>query len=844
MFFAPHGGAYMFFSQMTKSEVGCKVAAVMLACNLLLPTIPASGAVPSKNKSAHKVATSRIDRTGSGQLAILGAKTATTCPLQHTGVKADVSGYVARVSVTQVFQNPTDTKIEALYTFPLPEKAAVDSMTMKVGSRIVRGDIKKREDAKQIYDAAKASGHVASLLDQERTNIFTQSVANIEPGAKVEITINYVDLLPYEAGTYSFAFPTVVGPRFIPGNSTGMKTGVGRIPDTDAVPDASRITPQVAKERAGHDISIDLSINSPVAISDISSKLHEVDVINLSGNRAKISLKDKATIPNKDFVVSWNVATEKLHSGYLANAKDGSGYFTLMVLPPKRVTPAQIAPKELIFLVDCSGSQDGPPLEKAKETLNYIVEHMNANDTFQVISFSDHLKMFPATPQRANADMIKRAKHFVGSLSADGGTWMGPAVEKACAIPPDEHRLRIVTFMTDGYVGNDMEVVGMVKKLRNKSRWFPFGTGNGVNRMLIEAIASEGGGESEYVLLNSPGNVVGKKFYDRISTPVLTDVKMDFHGMPVKEVFPNAISDVWAEKPLYITGRYSAGCAGTVTISGFAGGKPYKEDLAVVFPTDEKANSVLGSIWARKKVDRLMSEDWFGAQQGSVNKELKDEIVKVALDHHIMTQYTSFVAVEEKRVTKDGVTKTIAVPVEMVDGVSRQATLDEEDMGSSSFNSSPVPGGGGAGYGGGFGYANGRVTRTSALRASGPSLPPPPLPASPMQVTKAAPKSSLSVDKIEEQKQQKKESHSDKLDSLLAQLVANPTSSVRGLNVRNGKVSVRIAFKGSLAQMSATLKKLGAVISVSEKNSLIASVDVLALEKIAELDDVVSLAHR
>lgn len=810
-------------------------------------------AINHKNKSDRP-----IKGTGSGTLLAMlpSGKTVGACPLKHTTVNADVAGYVARVSVRQEFINPYNDKIEAVYTFPLPDSAAVDEMIMKVGNRTILGTIKKREEAKQIYDDAKARGKVASLLDQERTNIFTQSVANIEPGAKVEITLKYVDLLPYEAGSFAFSFPTVVGPRFIPGNATGQ-SGTGRAKDTDAVPDASKITPQVADGRSGHDISINVHLDAAVPITDVTSKLHEVTQKKMNDHETNITLKDSATIPNKDFVLNWTVASNQLRSGYLTHKDGASGYFSLMVLPPKRVETKEIAPKEMIFLVDCSGSQSGQPLEKCKETMSYILDHMNPQDTFQVIAFSDHLQQFPAKPEGVSGDMVNRAKAFINKLTANGGTWMAPAVEKACALPADDHRLRIVTFMTDGYVGNDYEVLSMVHKLRGKSRWFPFGTGNSVNRMLIDGIAQEGGGEPDYVLLNSSGAAVGKKFYDRISTPVLTDIALDFHGLPVKEVLPNAISDVWAEKPLYIVGKYTKGAAGTVTISGFAGGKPYKQDLKVELPELGKANQVLGSVWARKKVDRLMAEDYLGAQNGAVNKELKDEIVKEALEHHIMTQYTSFVAVEEIADTKGGAPRTVPVPVDMPDGVSRETTLEKGSFKAMAAGSSRA-------YGG--------VAQRASMGFYG--APPPPLPQSPMvnrPVDAISANRRLMVETSHKEKKQngensaqkkdaeeadpqdkkapsqdakiKTESYNlkgelSKLSSVLQELVASPNGSVKGVSVNDGDVRIKITLKNTSKFTLDRLKALGARIVITERNSVIALVPVSVLKRISTISEV------
>ena len=596
------------------------------------------------------------------------------CPLRHTDVTANISGYVARVTVKQIFENSYDQKIEAIYTFPLSDTSAVDDMVMQIGDRTIHGTIKKREDAAQIYAEAKVRGQAAALLEQERSNIFTQSVANILPGERIVVTLQYTDLLPFENGRFTFAFPTVVGPRFIPGSS-GDDVGASpmHIKGTLRVPDADRIKPPVAQHsRSGHDISIRVYIDAGVPIDDISSQMHEVIVSPIAEERASISLKDKAAIPNRDFVLSWNVAQDKLASSYLAhrhgNDKEGTGYFTLMLLPPKRITKDELAPKEMIFVVDRSGSQAGAPLEKAKETLKYVVQHMNPRDTFQIMSFSNSTELLFDKPQPANPLTKLKAENYIDALRADGGTLMEEAVEKVCKMPTDRHRLRIVTLMTDGYIGNDQEVINFVRKFRASSRWFPFGTGNSVNRTLIDGVAKAGGGEPDYVYLNASGDEVGKKFYDKIASPLLTDVRLRFNGLSVSEVFPTQPSDVWAKRPLYFQGRYSKGGTGTVTLSGFAGGKPYSKTMPVILPNLEPENAVIEPIWARAKVDQLMEEKDVNTRRHSTQEALVREITNVALAHHIMTQYTSFVAVDESTHRLIGDSRTVAVPVELPEG--------------------------------------------------------------------------------------------------------------------------------------------------------------------------------
>ncbi len=661
----------------------------ILIMMIVLAALPASLIIAA----APTPATRRELPPGQGALTIIepDGKQGGGCPLEHTSVKAEISGFVARVEVTQTFHNPRKDKIEAVYTFPLSTNGAVDDMLMKVGDRTVRGTIKRREEARRIYEQARDRGHVASLLDQERPNIFTQSVANIMPGEKVVITIRYVELLPYANGAFKFAFPMVVGPRFIPGHPVG-KQGTGWAPDTTTVPDASRITPQVAEKgtRAGHDIDLTVSIDAGVPVQKFDSKLHEVKIERRNGKRAVVSLKNKKEIPNRDFVLQYTVAGEEIRSGVLTHKDKKQGYATIIMIPPNRVRLEQIAPKEMIFVIDCSGSQRGRPLQKAKETMKYVIEHMNPRDTFNIIDFNVGARALFETPKENSAENRAKALRYLNSLEARGGTWMGPAIETVCKNPAPENRLRIVTFMTDGYVGNDFEIISLVKKLRGKSRWFPFGTGNSVNRFLLDNMAKAGGGEVDYVLLNSSGEEVAQKFYRRIASPVLTDISLSYDGIELDEVFPKAVSDLWEQKPVIFKARYTQAGKGTVVIRGFASGKPYEQQLEVTLPEKEGANSGIASIWARAKVDELMSRDWMGMQRGAFKPELKEEIIKVALAHRIMTQFTSFVAVEETVVTVGGRPTRVAVPVEMPDGVSREGVFGG-DRASSGAHVRKVP---------------------------------------------------------------------------------------------------------------------------------------------------------
>jgi Ca-activated chloride channel family protein len=375
----------------------------------------------------------------------------------------------------------------------------VDDMTMLVGDRTVRGLIKPREEARKIYDDARRAGQVAGLLDQERPNIFTQSVANIMPGAKVKIVISYVEAMPYEAGSYEFNFPMVVAPRYMPGHPIG-KQGGGWAPDTSKVPDASRISPNVTPEgtRAGHDISVEVNIEAGVPIDALESKTHDVAVGRPGTDRAVVRLRDKTTIPNKDFILKYRVAGKGVEDAVLTHKAANGGFFTLMLQPPERVLTEEFRPKELVFVLDTSGSMSGFPIEKAKETIRLALDGLYPRDTFNLITFSGDTRILFPQPVAATPDNIRTARQFLDSRYGSGGTEMMKAIRAALTPSNDQSRVRIVCFMTDGEVGNDLDIIAEVQKNAN-ARVFAFGIGSSVNHFLLDNIARYGRGEVEYV---------------------------------------------------------------------------------------------------------------------------------------------------------------------------------------------------------------------------------------------------------------------------------------------------------------------------------------------------------
>ena len=655
------------------------------------------------------------------------------CPLKHTSVKAEISGFLSRVVVTQNFENPFKEKIEAVYVFPLPQNAAVDDMTMVVGERVVRGKILPREEAQAVYEAARASGQVASLLDQERPNIFTQSVANILPGEKIKITISYVETLKYDNGAYEFDFPMVVAPRYVPGAATSQKVGNNFAPNTDQVPDAKRITPRPVPmgTRAGHDISLDITLDAGMAIDSVDSKTHQVSIERPNLSSAKIKLKDLDTIPNKDFILRFDVSGSAIRDAVITHRLDKGGFFTMILQPPDRVTVEDVTPKELVFVLDTSGSMSGFPIEKAKETMKLALTNLYPSDTFNLITFSGDTHILFDQPVPATPENLQKAQAFLASRQGRGGTEMMTAIKAALEPSDKQDHVRIVCFLTDGLVGNDMAIIDEVKKHPN-ARVFAFGIGNSVNRFLLDEISEQGRGEVQYVGLNEDGSAAARRFHERVRNPLLTDISVEWDGLSVSDVYPQKIPDLFSAKPVVLTGRYLNSGNGTLRLKGKMAGNDFVREIPVSFPENDARHDVLPALWARQRIGDLMTQDYTGIQQQTSRSDLKETITQLGVEYRLMTQFTSFVAVEEMVVTDGGKPRRIDVPIEAPEGMNLEDQWQYKVAAPTNLSSFYLPGGPvngrsynlggspvGAGAGAGVGPGAGGNTGGGEVRPSG-----------------------------------------------------------------------------------------------------------------------------
>ena len=520
--------------------------------------------------------------TEPGDLPRLKLKDGSPLPLRETKVKAKLTGLVAEVEVRQTYVNKSKKAIEAVYAFPLPENSAVNDMKIVVGKRVIRAQIRERAAAKQVYENAKKSGLTAALLEQERPNVFTQSVANIAPGHDIDVVVTYVQDLTYDAGTYEFVFPMVVGERYVSGTPTNWApVGTGTAADTDKVPDASRVTPPVAAKgtRTGKDISIAVSVDAGSRIRSYKVPTHAVTGGLDADGRLAVKLEKKTSIPNRDFVLRYRVAQPSVASTVFLDGDDEGGHFTLVVQPPDVDVDDLVGARELVF-VDVSGSMQGQPLAMCKVAMRRAISALRPLDTFNIVTFAGHTALAFDEPRPANDTNIRAATQFVDGLRGGGGTEILDAVDTVLAPDVGSGRHRYVFFMTDGYVAIEEEVgariSGWLKGLRaqgQKARVFSFGVGSSVNRELLETLARAGKGVAVYATKGDDPRRGVAKFFRYIDRAVWTDLKVDW-GMDVLDLHPAEPPDLFASRAAVIHGRYR----GPPSAGGEAAGEARQEE--------------------------------------------------------------------------------------------------------------------------------------------------------------------------------------------------------------------------------------------------------------------------
>ncbi len=578
-----------------------------------------------------------------------------TCQLPLTSIKTkvNVSSVIASVNMEQVYCNNGDRPLEAIYVFPASDKAAVHLMKMHVGDRTIVAEIRKIEEAKQVYQKAKREGKRASLLDQERPNIFTMHVANILPGDEVRIELEYTETLIPDDGEYSFVYPTVVGPRYTGESRGGSDPGNG-IPYLRSGVDPNYL----------FDMDLDLMMGVP--IQSIYSHSHKIDIDHINLGYARINLdENEYKKGNKDFILNYQLKGNNIESGLLLYEGEKEKYFLMTVQPPTRVKPGNMPAREFVFIVDVSGSMSGFPLEVSKSLMHNVLVNLRPQDRFNILLFASCNKAFAPHPVPATAEEIEKALTFVNQQEGGGGTNILQALKKAMALPKNILGLsRSMVILSDGYISVEREVFDLIRDNNNESNFFVFGIGSSVNQYLINGIAHVGNSVPLIATTLEDACAQTEKFRRYISTPVLTDVQIDWGGFEVYDLVPSSISDLMAERPIVISGKYKGDSEGKIKLHGTTGSKKYKWSYDLSNSQPEEVNQGLKYLWARRKIGML--DDYASSH---LDKNEEQFICDLALKYNLVSRFTSFVAVDEI-IEGDGNMKTIYQPLVLPEGVS------------------------------------------------------------------------------------------------------------------------------------------------------------------------------
>ncbi|HEY1262506.1 MAG TPA: marine proteobacterial sortase target protein [Terriglobales bacterium] len=596
-----------------------------------------------------------------------------TVPLQHTEVALDVRGLVESATVTQQYSNTSSNPIEAVYVFPLPHDAALYDMEIRIGDRVIKSVIKERQEAKRTYEAAKAEGKRAALVEQERPNIFTTSVANIMPGDRIDVRLRYVEPLHWEAGKMRLTFPMVVGPRYIPGTQATGHAGTGWAYDTDQVPDASRITPPVRhpESRSGHDISLSVDLDTGFKAASIKSISHEIKVAQLRDGEQHVELTAGATIPNRDFILEIQQAESKQpQTALFLSPAGGPGNteFLLAAYPPT-VQPQERMPVEMLYMIDVSGSMEGTSIEQARSALLQALDRLHAGDRFGVLAFSSGYGEFSPQPLSATPDNLEAAKRYVKNLRADGGTEMLPALIHLMQKPQLPGYVRHIVLLTDGDLGNEEEIFAAMRTRLGDARLYTVAIGSAPNFFLATKMAQFGRGTFTHIADINEVEEQMTRLLETIESPVLTDVKLTLTGVETADVYPMRTPDLFLSQPLLIYGRITRGTSGTVHLTARAGNQPYE---AIIRFDASKAvfHPGITTLWARQRVEELM-DDWRRSSDKD-QTDIRGSIVAHAIRYRLVTKFTSLVAVEEQVVNPGGKSDTAAVPTELPAGMNME----------------------------------------------------------------------------------------------------------------------------------------------------------------------------
>jgi Ca-activated chloride channel homolog len=583
-------------------------------------------------------------------------------PLETTDVDVQIVAMIASVTVKQVYVNRGTSPIRARYVFPASTRAAVSGMRMTIGDRIVEARIREREQARREFEEASREGKSASLLEEDRPNVFTMSLTNVMPGDRVEVELRYTELIVPEEGVYELVFPTVVGPRY------SELTARGASPRDRFV--ASPFLHE--GEEPPSTFSLRGSLSSGIEVREVSSPTHPLTLERVTSTLARFALPKRADRENdRDFVLRYRLAGDDIEAGLSLFDAGDEKFFLLMAEPPARVIPSMVPARELVFVVDVSGSMRGFPLDVTKTLLRRITKSLRPDDRFNVLLFDADSRLLFDRSEPATRGNLDRALALLEREPGGGGTRLYEALERALSLPAERGISRSFVVVTDGYIAAEREVFDLVTRSRADANVFAFGIGSSVNRFLIEGIARAGGGEPFVVESGSAAGPVVERFEKYVSAPVLTRARVRFEGFQAYDVEPLALPDLLASRPVVVVGKYRGAESGAIHVEGYGGNGKVVLSTQVKDATTTNVNQALPLLWARTRISRVSD---YGIYETSERE--RAEVTQLGLRYALLTPFTSFIAVTKEVRNVDGRAVEVDQPSPLPMGVSDDAIAD------------------------------------------------------------------------------------------------------------------------------------------------------------------------
>ena len=601
-------------------------------------------------------------------------------PSLKTNVEVDLSGDLARVRVTQTFENPLQTPIHARYLFPLNKNAAVFGLTMKVGNELIKATIKEKAVAKKIFTQAKQAGKAAALLTQQRPNMFTQRIANLLPNLPIEVIIEYTEALTRVDDAYELVVPLVVGPRYNPSSNLIKGLVVDQLQQLPSQP--SVIGVDLPSHIKAERVSIKVNLTSANGFSNIASATHDIDINAPDASRRAVTLTRTEEIPNRDFVLRYRLGNDaNTTAGLLGYADERGGFFSMLLEPPTNWLEESVTPREMVFLLDCSGSMNGTPLNASKRFMESALQNLRPTDTFRIIRFSDRATEFSSKPLIASPTNIATGIRYTKGLRGSGGTVMSSGIQQALSVPKTDDVVRNVVFLTDGYIGNEIDILRLVATQLGDARLYALGVGTSVNRYLLDELGRVGRGFVRYLDPTKAIDQQADALAARLQTPLLTDITVDWGQLQPTSLNPQAIPDLYAGDSVRVQGRYADPGQYRIVVNGYSGGNrvvlPLDVDLPAPNSVAVDTGTAIPLIWARGAIKDAMHQlsvpQHVRADQ-QTDDFFRSLVTELGLEYSLVTRWTSFVAVSKQIYNPDApATPELGVPQAKVKGVSNLA---------------------------------------------------------------------------------------------------------------------------------------------------------------------------